>query len=115
MQMNVVTLEDGSAEIRLEGRLDIDGARVVDLPLATLAGARPNLVFDLTEVSFLASIGLRTIMINAKAVSKRGGRVVLFGSRPEVAQVLSSTGIDQIVPSVASRAEALALIGAAVA
>lgn len=115
MQMNVVTLEDGSAEIRLEGRLDIDGARVVDLPLSTLAGARPNLMFDLTAVSFLASIGLRTIMMSAKTVGRRGGRVVLFGSRPEVAQVLSSTGIDQIVPSVATRAEALALIGTPVA
>jgi anti-anti-sigma factor len=115
MQMNVVTLEDGSAEIRLEGRLDIDGARVVELPLATLAGARPNLIFDMTGVSFLASIGIRTIMMNAKAVNKRGGRVVLFGSRPEVSQVLSSTGVDQIVPSVASRAEALALIGTPVA
>ena len=113
--MNVVTLDDGSAEIRLEGRLDIEGAQKIDLALATLAGSRPNLVFDLTDVSFLASIGLRAIMVNAKAVHRRGGKVALFGCRPEVAQVLSSTGIDQIVPSVPTRGDALAMLGLAVA
>ena len=53
---------------------------------------------DLSEVSFLASIGMRTLLSNAKALGLKGGRMVLLNPQPMVATALSTAGIDTLIP-----------------
>lgn len=63
------------------------------------AAGKRRLLVDLTAVSFLASIGIRSIIANAKAQHNRGGRMVLFvGENATVAKTLAATGIDSLVP-----------------
>lgn len=112
MQMDIDAIEEGTSEVRLAGRLDIEGAAKIETPLAALAGARRNLLVDLSGVTFMASIGIRALMMNAKAVGKRGGLFILYAPRPEVAQVLTATGIDQVIPVVGTRDEAQARLAA---
>ena len=50
------------------------------------------------DTSFLGSMGLRSIVIPAKAVSRRGGKVALFGPIPMVEEVLKASNIDEIIP-----------------
>ena len=59
--MQIVTSEDqgATARVALTGRLDIVGAEVIALPLATLAGAKQGLILDMSGVSFIASIAIR--------------------------------------------------------
>ena len=52
----------------------------------------------MSEVSFLASIGIRTLVINARAQSQRGGLMALLKPQPLVAEVLKTAGIDTIIP-----------------
>ena len=106
-------LEDGVRAIRLKGRLDLEGADAIDLKLTSLAAVRQSsVVLDLTLVEFLASIGVSVIVRTAKALSSRGGRLVLLSPRPNIADVLTRTQIDQIIPVfydlAAARAAALA-------
>ena len=77
--MEIVTAELGgtAARVTLSGRLDIAGAEVVALPLATLAGAKQGLIIDMSGVSFVASIGLRHLEQVTSAV--------LLASSPSVA------------------------------
>jgi anti-anti-sigma factor len=64
-------------------------------------------VVDLTAVSFLASIGIREIITNAKAAQQRGGRLVLFvGDNNAVTKTLETTGIDALIPMFADYAAA---------
>jgi anti-anti-sigma factor len=53
---------------------------------------------DLSEVDFLASIGIRLLTLTAKSVARRGGRMALVGAIPEVQRVLEITGIPSIIP-----------------
>jgi anti-anti-sigma factor len=53
---------------------------------------------DLSEVDFLASIGIRLLMLTAKSVVSRGGRMVLLNPIPEVQNILEITGIPAIIP-----------------
>jgi anti-sigma B factor antagonist len=54
---------------------------------------------DLTAVSFLASIGIRALISNAKALQQKGGRLVLHvGQNEAVAKTLVATGIDALIP-----------------
>ena len=52
--MEIVTSEIGSsaARVALSGRLDIEGAEVVALPLATLAGAKNSIIVTPKFVGF---------------------------------------------------------------
>jgi anti-anti-sigma factor len=86
--------------IRLSGRLDILGTGEVETKFAALAAtSKYRLVVDLSGVSFLASIGIRAIITNAKAQQQRGGRMVLFvGDNATVAKTIEATGIDTLVP-----------------
>jgi anti-anti-sigma factor len=91
-------MDGGITRVLLDGRLDIQGAAAVDLRMNILAGSSKFLLIDLTNVSFLGSMGLRSIVIPAKAVSRRGGKVALFGPIPMVEEVLKASNIDEIIP-----------------
>ncbi|MBK8420777.1 MAG: STAS domain-containing protein [Anaerolineales bacterium] len=56
------------------------------------------MIIDLSEVNFLAPIGIRLLMINAKSIATRGGKIVLLSPSPEVKSVLEITGIPAIIP-----------------
>lgn len=98
-----IDFEDTAAGIRyikISGRLDILGSGEIDAKFASLAATEKyRLIVDLTAVSFLASIGIRSIISNAKAQHQRGGKMVLFvGENTSVANTLEMTGIDALVP-----------------
>jgi len=79
MSIEFEDLNDGLRRIKLSGRLDIAGTESISIKFTNLASAvARRVVVDLTAVSFLASIGIRELITNAKAQQQRGGRVVLF-------------------------------------
>ncbi len=101
MELTYEDLEDGVRRIGLAGRMDVEGAREVDLKLTTLTASRQAFVIiDLSLVDFLSSIGLGTIVRSAKAQMSRQGKVVLLSPQPHVAKVLEMTQVDRIVPVV---------------
>jgi len=75
MQITILDDAGSTARIVLNGKLDISGAEKIALPLATLAGGKRALVVDMTEVTFLASIGIRHLVMASKALARRGGRL----------------------------------------
>jgi anti-anti-sigma factor len=110
--MQIVTSEHGAttATVALTGKLDIAGAEVVALPLATLAGAKQGLIIDMSGVSFIVSIGLRPLLSTAEALSRRNGRLVLLNPTDLVTEVLKTSGLTKILPIARSEAEAMAAV-----
>ena len=99
MELTYEDLEDGVRRIRLAGRMDVDGTREIDLKLTTLTASKQAfVVIDLALVEFLCSLGLGTLVRSAKAQISRHGKVVLLSPQPNVAKVLETTQVDQIVP-----------------
>lgn len=94
--------------IKLSGRLDIPGTGEIEGKFAALASTdKHRIVVDLTAVSFLASIGIRTLISNAKAQQQRGGKMVIFvGDNAAVAKTLELTGIDALIPMFKTMGEA---------
>jgi anti-anti-sigma factor len=86
-----------TATVVMVGRLDISGADVVALPLATLAGSKSDLFVDMAGVTFVASIGLRHLVSAAKAVARRGGRLVLLNPNEAVAEVITTSGLTDLL------------------
>ncbi len=99
MELKREELPEGIDLITLVGRLDIAGAQAIDLPFTTMASSRKAwILVDVSQVTFLASIGIRTLVSSAKAQARRGGRIVLASPQPMVEDVLKLAGIDSLIP-----------------
>jgi anti-anti-sigma factor len=114
MKMTYTDLPDGVRKIELVGRLDIEGANTIDLPFTALTSTQCCfVVVDLEAVEFLASIGIATLVRNAKALRLREGYMVLLNPKPNVAKVLATTRIDNVLPVFQSLDEARQALRAA--
>ena len=98
MQISTQEIDGGITKVDLDGRMDIAGAAEVDMKMNLIAGSAKKLLIDLEKVSFLGSMGLRSIVFPARAVHSRGGKVVLFKPNEMVESVLKTSGIDSLLP-----------------
>jgi anti-sigma B factor antagonist len=97
--MQIVIDDAGTtATVVLTGRLDISGAEVVALPLATLSGSKDSLVIDMAGVTFLASMGLRHLVSASKAVRRRNGSLVLLNPTASVVEVIEVSHLTDLLP-----------------
>ena len=98
MKMAVEPVAAGVVKVILDGRLDISGAGTIDLQFSAIAASHRGVLVDMSDVSFLASMGIRTLLLAAKAVQRRGGAFILLHPSPEVSRVLEVTGVSDLMP-----------------
>lgn len=106
-----ISFHDVNANLRritISGRLDAEGtesilARLMELVEEPVKGV----VVELSAVRFLASVGIRALVVSAKAVQQRGGKMVLVtGQGSSVSMSIDATGIGELIPVFTSIAEA---------
>ena len=110
MKLEQSELPGGILKVELTGSLDIAGAGEVDMPLSLIGGQKKLVMVDLSGVDFMASIGIRTLVKTARALSARGGKLVVFGANEACRKVFAATGVEDIVPVLDDEAEALAAL-----
>jgi len=99
MELQYSKLDNDIRLIKLSGKLDIVGTGEIETKFTGYcAGDKIHVIVDLSEVSFLASAGIRLLMLTAKSVAKRGGKMVILNPIPNVQHVLEVTGIPAIIP-----------------
>ena len=99
MELEIKNQSEQITHLALRGRLDTAGVGEVELRFTahTVPRAKP-LLLDMSEVTFLASLGLRMLLTVAKALDRRGVKMVLLSPQPAVRKVLSLSGFDQLIP-----------------
>jgi anti-sigma B factor antagonist len=104
---------DGPAQvIRLRGELDFDGAPKLEAAFDRLEhGAPDRVVIDLDECEFIDSTGLAAILHGADRLRRRAGAVRIACPEGHLRDLLRLTAIDQTIPVVGTRSEALAALG----
>jgi anti-anti-sigma factor len=112
MEMQVDELDGGVTKVVLRGRMDIEGANTIDLGFNAIAGSRRAVVIDMSEVTFLASLGIRVLVYGAKTVSMKGGKMVLLSPVEDVVTVLTTLRIDSLIPIFHDADAALAAVAA---
>lgn len=99
MELQYNELDNKIRSIKLIGKLDVMGVGKIETQFAgCCSGDHVRVLVDLSEVDFLASIGIRLLIVTAKSLASRGGRIVLLNPIPEVHNVLEITGIPAIIP-----------------
>ncbi len=112
MKLDVVELDNQIIKVVLSGKLDIAGAQSVENQFNAVTSSQKNVVIDLSGVSFLASMGIRTIVMSAKAITAKGGKIVLLAPQDGVRKVLQISGIDKLIPIAKDWAAATAILSA---
>lgn len=107
MPIAIHDLDGGVTKVVLSGRIDIAGAQEIDMPMNIVAGSRRAVVIDLSTVEFMASMGLRSLVVAAKSIVSKRGRVVLLAPRAEVEDVIRTSGIDELIPIHGDEADAI--------
>ena len=112
MEMKTIAADDTITHVALEGRLDLVGARSIELPFAALVCSRrkPALI-DLSKVSFLASYGIRVLMGGAKSLQANGVKLVLLKPQAQVLETLRLACLLELIPVEEDEAKARALLG----
>jgi len=110
MEMDFEEAGGGVVFVILRGRLDTAGANAIDLKFNAIAGARRAIVVDLSQVDFLASLGIRVLVLGARAVKNKGGKLVILSPNQDVSGVLSATRTDTLIPIFPDRPTAVAAV-----
>ena len=78
----------GATTIKLAGSFDTSTAPDLERQLAPiLAGNVQDLVFDLADLKFISSAGLRVFSNARKAIKARGGQASFVNMQPQIQEV----------------------------
>ena len=93
--MKIETRNEGPAiVVTPAGRLDGVGAPLLETELRDVAGrARGRTVLDCHGIDYIASAGLRALLIGAKACMQEGGELSVASLQPECRAVMEATGL----------------------
>ena len=98
--MEIIQKENcGITCLKIKGRMDtalaIETEKVVD---KILKGNNKRLLFDLTEMEYLSSYGLRMILNAAKKIKMMGGKIILCSLIEHVNEIFDICGFGANIP-----------------
>ena len=111
MLMNVQETEDKITKIILSGRLDINGSLEIDKDFMDVIKVKKDVVVDMSEVTFIMSLGMRTLVSGAKEAAKNGGKLVIYNPQANVEDALIESSLDTILPIINSNTDLKKLFG----
>jgi anti-anti-sigma factor len=103
MKIEILEEVDGISNVIVVGRMDIAGVDAAEQGFNVVAASCRKVIIDFSGVEFLASLGMRTLVMTAKAVASKGGKMIILSPQPSVEKALRTAGLDSIIPIVASR------------
>lgn len=109
MAFAVQTIEEGGVVVlALSGQLDSRTAPALEAETAkALAKDCHALLFDLTALDFVASAGLRVVIMVGKRLASDGGAIALCGLNASVREVFDIAGFSSLFAILPDRARAI--------
>ena len=89
--------EDDKLTYFLSERLDADTAPALEEELESLPDDIKTLVFDLDDLTYIASSGLRAFLTAQKIMNSREGSMKLINVADNIALVLKATGFNMVI------------------
>jgi anti-anti-sigma factor len=111
VELSIIERSDELTQVALVGRLDAVGVQEVGPRFqgATASRGKPTII-DLTQLEFIASLGLGMLLSCARTLHSRGARAVIVNPQPLVAKALETAHMDSVIPVVSSVQEAEAVL-----
>ena len=88
LTVDITRKPNGICVVKLYGRLDTTTYGRLESQLDPLLQASTKaLIFDMAELSYISSMGLRTILAARKAIEGHGNTLVITNLQPQIAKV----------------------------
>jgi len=88
IQKSVGSQSAGAVTVKLAGSLDTATAPELERQLAPVLGSPvKDLVFDLAQLKFISSAGLRVFSTARKTLKERGGQASFVNMQPQIQEV----------------------------
>ena len=92
-------VENGILNVAIKGRLDAATAPVAVGEInKMLEGEENRLLFELSDLEYLSSGGLRVILSAAKEIRRRDGKVALAALKQYVYEIFEVSGFTAMLP-----------------
>lgn len=90
------TQENDKLTIKLEGRLDTTTAPQLESEIKTSLDSVKELVFDITDLAYISSAGLR-VLLTAQKIMNKQGKMAVTGASEAVMEIFEVTGFVDIL------------------
>jgi len=98
MKLKFSEIENNVRLIELNGSLDLNGTYSIEIQFVRACeGNNTRVIVDLSQVSYISSVGIAMLVNATKSLIERGGKLVLLDPQKTVADVLEMTGISEII------------------
>jgi stage II sporulation protein AA (anti-sigma F factor antagonist) len=88
LNVNIYSKEEGMFLVDLDGRLDSETYAFCEEKLSPLLNAGTRmLTFDMSDLSYISSMGLRVVIKTRKAIEAAGGKVLMAHLQPQIAKI----------------------------
>ncbi|MDR0927415.1 MAG: STAS domain-containing protein [Ignavibacteria bacterium] len=95
--MNVTISNGNETIIKVSGRLDVGSAGEFEKEIQPLlTGQMSNITIDCSELEYISSAGLRSLMILNKASAAKGEQIFIKSISPIVKDVFDMTGFSSL-------------------
>ena len=95
--LKIAVSKDGAEyTFALDGKLDTETSPELDSKISEVIGDAKMLIFDLAELEYISSAGLRVLLSAQKTMNKQGDMVVKNASE-EVNEIFEVTGFSDIL------------------
>jgi anti-sigma B factor antagonist len=87
-----VSEQQGVTVVKLSGAIDGNTAPEAQAKILPLMETQPSVVLDMSEVDYLSSAGLRTLLLLYRQAASRDGKVAVAGLQESIKDTMSVTG-----------------------
>jgi len=95
------TIRENNAEeilIALGGELDTQAAQSFATDMQpVMAEAEKHITIDFSQLEYISSTGMRTLLLLQKTAEAKGGKVTITGMSEDIRQIFQMTGFDQMI------------------
>ncbi|WP_298530961.1 STAS domain-containing protein [uncultured Ruminococcus sp.] len=90
------TQNNSKLTIALDGRLDTTTAPQLEAEIKSSLTGITELVFELSNLEYISSAGLR-VLLSAQKIMNKQGKMVIHGAREEIMEIFDVTGFIDIL------------------
>lgn len=94
MELRVDHTQDRTLVIHVRGRLDVK--HIDDLKSQWAQSEARHIIIDLSETTFIDSMGLASLVSGLKTARQRGGNLILVNPSPPVQLILDLTAMAKV-------------------
>ena len=106
MRLKILRADETITHVALLGRLDVQGVNEVQYEFLHQTTSLPKATLvDLSQTTYIASLGIGMLVSAAKHLERNGVKMVLLGPPALVRKALEAAGLDQVIP-IAEKEEA---------